>query len=81
MEQINTDSIKLKLNIFKHSSEDCMIFPTEALFGDVFILNIIFVFQEALYSECKRFIKNLGSLEGALVFCLKICTQAKFLIL
>lgn len=61
----------MKLNILKHSSEDCMIFPTKALFGNLFILNIIFVFQEALYRECKRFIKNLGSLEGALVLCLK----------
>ena len=29
-----------------------MIFPTKALFGNLFILNMIFVFQEALYSEC-----------------------------
>lgn len=36
-----------------------MIFPPKALFGNLFILNIIFVFQEALYSERKRFIKNL----------------------
>lgn len=52
----------MKLNIFKHSSDDCMIFATKALFGNVFILNIIFVFQEALYSECKKFIKTLNHL-------------------
>lgn len=74
MEWINIDSFKMKLNILKHSSKDCMIFHTKALLGNLFILNIIFVFQEALYSECKRFIKNLGSLESALVLCLKICT-------
>lgn len=71
----------MKLNILKHSREDFMIFPTKALFGNLFILNTIFVFEEALWSECKRFIKNLGSLERALVLSLKICTQAKFLIL
>lgn len=74
MEWIHIDSLKMKLNILKHSSEDCMIFHTEALFGNLFTLNIIFVFQKALHSECKRFIKNLGSLESALVLCLKICT-------
>lgn len=62
MKWITTDSLKMKLNIFKHSSDDCMIFPTKALFGNVFILNIIFVFQEALYGECKRFIKTLNHL-------------------
>ena len=52
----------MKLNTFKHSSDDWMIFPTKALFGNVFILNIIFVFQEALYSKCKRCIKILNHL-------------------
>lgn len=31
-----------------------MMFPTKALFGNLFILNIMFVFQEAMYRECKR---------------------------
>lgn len=64
----------MKLNIFKHSSENCMVFPTKALLRNLFIFSIIFVFQEALYSERKRFIKNLQSLESALVLFLKICT-------
>lgn len=34
----------MKFDILKHSSEDCMIFSTKALFGNLFILNIIFVF-------------------------------------
>lgn len=46
MEWINIDSFKMKLNILKHSSEDCMIFPTEALFGNLFTLNIIFCLSE-----------------------------------
>lgn len=48
MKWINTDSFKMKLNMLKHSSEDCVIFPTKALFGNLFVLNIIFVFQGAL---------------------------------
>lgn len=52
------DSFKIKLNVLRHSNEDCMIFPTKVLFANVFVLNIIFVFQEVLYSDCKRFIKK-----------------------
>lgn len=52
----------MRLNVLRQSNEDCMIFPTKVLFGNVFVLNIIFVFQEVLCSDCKRFIKKTSDL-------------------